>query len=66
MKCDICASEQATVHITKTQSGRSSLRVHLCQVCAVKMGVNDPTGFSLENLLNKVRAAQEAGQKRQG
>ncbi len=64
MKCSICASEEATVHITQT-SGGNSLAIHLCQACAVKMRVNDPAGFSLADLLSAVRAAQQTGQKRQ-
>jgi protein-arginine kinase activator protein McsA len=64
MKCDICAAEEATVHITQTR-GENSLVVHLCQACAVKMHVNDPTGFSLKDLLSAVTAAQQLRQESQ-
>ena len=63
MTCNICAVEEATVHITRKASG-NFLAIHLCQACAMKMGVNDPAGFSLADLLSAVRAAQQTGQKR--
>ena len=61
MKCSICATEEASVHITRTL-GKSSPAIHLCRACAEKLGVNDPAGFSLADLLSAVRAAQESGQ----
>jgi len=64
MRCNICDAEEATVHITQT-AGESSLAAHLCEACAKKRGVNDPTGFSLADLLKEVKASQRTDQKRQ-
>ena len=64
MRCDICATEDALVHITQKAEGRL-LAIHLCEACAAKKGVNDPTGFSLVDLLNEVKASQRKGKKPQ-
>ncbi len=57
MKCNLWGVEEATVHLTVIAEGKP-LRVDLCQACAAKKGVNDPTGFSLAELLRAVKAAQ--------
>ncbi len=55
MKCNICGAEEATVHLVVMAEGRS-LKIDLCQVCAEERGANDPTGFSLPDLLSAVKA----------
>ncbi len=62
MKCNICAAEEATVHLVVMAEGRS-LEIDLCQACAAEKGANDPTGFSLPDLLSAVKASQRSGQK---
>ena len=53
MRCDLCQKGKATVHITQdpTPMPGEIVRVHLCERCAKKHGVDDPTGFSLADLL---------------
>ena len=50
MLCGICKEKQATVHLTQV-AGDKMQKVDLCEECAKVKGVNDPTGFSLADLL---------------
>ena len=50
MLCCICKEKQATVHLTQV-AGDKMQKVDLCEECAKVKGVNDPTGFSLADLL---------------
>ena len=50
MLCRICKKEEATVHLTQI-AGDKMQKVDLCPECAKTKGVNDPTGFSLADLL---------------
>jgi protein-arginine kinase activator protein McsA len=54
MNCDVCGKTEATVHLTRT-FGDKSQKLDLCEDCAKKHGVNDPTGFSLATLFEAVK-----------
>jgi protein arginine kinase activator len=52
MLCCICRGQEATVHLTQTMIATNQIRkLDLCEQCAESKGVNDPTGFSLAELL---------------
>jgi protein arginine kinase activator len=51
LKCDFC-EKPATVHLTQIVSNKVH-KVDLCEECAQKKGVTDPSGFSLADLLLK-------------
>jgi protein arginine kinase activator len=51
LKCDFCA-KPATVHLTQIVNNKVH-KVDLCEECAQKKGVTDPSGFSLADLLLK-------------
>src|SRR6478752_1018633 len=61
MLCSICKQKEASVHLTEI-SGEKMQKVDLCQECAKTKGVNDPTGFSLADLLLGLGASQEIEQ----
>lgn len=61
MLCDICKQNVATVHLTQMISGKTK-KVDLCENCSKAKGVDDPTGFSLADLLLGLGAAQEMEQ----
>jgi protein arginine kinase activator len=61
MMCCICKEKEATVHLTQI-TGDKMQKVDLCEECAKTKGVNDPTGFSLADLLLGLGAAQEIEQ----
>ena len=50
MLCCICKEKEASVHLTQID-GNDVRMVDLCEGCAMTRGVNDPTGFSLVDLL---------------
>ena len=50
MLCGICKQKVASVHLTEI-FGEEMRKVDLCEDCAKTKGVNDPTGFSLGELL---------------
>jgi protein arginine kinase activator len=58
MLCNLCKEREATVHLTQI-TGDKVQKVDLCEECAKHKGVNDPTGFSLADLLLGIGAAQE-------
>ncbi len=58
MLCCVCKEKDATVHLTQI-AGDKMQKVDLCEECAKKKGVNDPTGFSLADLLLGLGASQE-------
>jgi protein arginine kinase activator len=58
MVCDICKKNVATVHLTQMVEGKTK-KVDLCEACSKEKGVDDPTGFSLADLLLGLGAAQE-------
>src|SRR3989440_597032 len=61
MLCDICKQNVATVHLTQMVEGKTK-KVDLCEACSKEKGVDDPTGFSLADLLLGLGAAQEMAQ----
>lgn len=61
MLCDLCKQNAATVHLTQMVSGKTK-KVDLCESCSKAKGVDDPTGFSLADLLLGLGAAQEMEQ----
>lgn len=61
MICCYCKEKQATVHLTQI-TGDKMQKVDLCEECAKKKGVNDPTGFSLADLLCGLGASNEMEQ----
>jgi protein arginine kinase activator len=61
MLCDICKQQPAKVHLTQLIDGKTK-KVDLCEDCAKAKGVDDPTGFSLADLLLGLGAAQEMEQ----
>src|SRR5579872_5321657 len=60
MLCMVCKTNAAKVHLTQIV-GDKIQKVDLCEDCAKNKGVNDPTGFSLADLLLGLGAAQEIG-----
>ena len=65
MLCDICKQNVATVHLTQIVVGKTK-KVDLCEACSKEKGVDDPTGFSLADLLLGLGAAQEVEQSMPG
>ena len=61
MMCCICKEREATVHLTQI-AGDKMQKVDLCEECAKTKGINDPTGFSLADLLLGLGASQEIEQ----
>jgi protein arginine kinase activator len=61
MLCCICKEKEATVHLTQI-AGDKMQKLDLCEECAKSKGVNDPTGFSLADLLLGLGASQEIEQ----
>ena len=59
--CCVCKEKPATVHYTKIDGGEMH-KVDLCEECARSKGVNDPTSFSLADLLLGLGAAKEVEQ----
>lgn len=58
MMCCLCKEKEAKVHLTQI-AGEKMQKVDLCEDCAKEKGVNDPTGFSLADLLMGLGASQE-------
>ncbi len=58
MLCEVCKSEEATVHLTQIISGKMQ-KIDLCEKCAKEKGVADPAGFSLADMLLGLGAADE-------
>jgi protein-arginine kinase activator protein McsA len=54
MLCCICKAREATVHLTQTVTATTRTNeIHLCEACADKKGVNDPTCYPLAELLHQ-------------
>ena len=58
MLCCVCKQNEATVHLTQIANDKVQ-KVDLCESCAKEKGVNDPTGFSLAELLMGLSSAGE-------
>ena len=65
MLCCICKEKEATVHLTQI-AGDKMQKLDLCEECAKNKGINDPTGFSLADLLLGLGASQEIEQSAGG
>jgi protein arginine kinase activator len=58
MLCDLCKKNVAKVHLTQMDKGETK-KVDLCEECAKAKGIDDPTNFSMADLLLGLGAAQE-------
>jgi len=45
MTCEVCQTENATVHLTQIISGKMQ-KIDLCEKCAKEKGVADPAGLA--------------------
>ena len=61
MLCDICKQNVATVYLTQMVEGKTK-KVDLCEACYKAKGIDDPTSFSIADLLLGLGAAQEMEQ----
>ena len=50
MLCDICKKNVAKVHLTQMDKGETK-KVDLCEDCAKAKGIDDPTHFSMVDVL---------------
>ena len=50
MQCEMCKEQEATVHLTQVMDGVVR-KMHLCEDCAAKSGVDPKGGMSLTDLL---------------
>jgi protein arginine kinase activator len=57
----VCKQQEATVHLTQMLEGKIK-KLDLCEACSKAKGVDDPTGFSLADLLMGLGASQELAQ----
>jgi len=62
MLCMLCKQVEAKVHLTQLDQDGKLKKVDLCEACAKAKGVDDPTGFSLADLLLGLGASQELAQ----
>jgi len=58
MQCQFCNKSPATVHLTQIVENEVK-KVDLCEACAKEKGVNDPTGFSIADILLGLGASQK-------
>lgn len=58
MLCDICKKNEASVHLTKIE-GTKLHKADLCEQCAKEKGVQDPSSFSVADLLVGLGSADE-------
>ncbi len=65
MLCSVCKENKATVHLTQIV-GEKMQKVDLCEACSKDKGVNDPTGFSLADLLLGLGASAEIQKQSEG
>lgn len=67
MQCSVCKEKPATVFLTHIENDKMH-KVNLCEDCAKKKGVDNPTTFSLADadLLLGLGAAQEIAQTSDG
>lgn len=57
LKCDLC-DNPATVHLTQIINNQIH-KIDLCESCAQKKGITDPSGYSLADLLVKPSDEEE-------
>ncbi len=65
MICDVCKQNIASVHLTQIVN-QETKKIDLCEPCSKEKGVDDPTGFSIADLLLGLGAAQELEQSTGG
>lgn len=58
MLCNVCEKNEAKVHLTQMVEGKIK-KVDLCETCAKDKGIDDPTGFSLADVLTGMEAVQK-------
>ncbi|MBN8246687.1 MAG: UvrB/UvrC motif-containing protein [Verrucomicrobia bacterium] len=58
MQCQFCKKNPAGVHLTQIVDNEVK-KVDLCEACAKEKGVNDPTIFSIADLLLGLGASQK-------
>jgi len=58
MLCNVCEKNEAKVHLTQMVEGKIR-KVDLCESCAKEKGIDDPTGFSLADVLTGMDAVQK-------
>ncbi len=58
MNCQFCKKAPATVYYTQIVANEVK-KVNLCDACAKEKGVNDPTSFSIADVLLGLGAAQK-------
>ena len=58
MLCNVCEKNEAKVHLTQMVEGKIR-KVDLCEACAKEKGIDDPTGFSLADVLTGMEAVQK-------
>ncbi|MCS1408794.1 MAG: Protein-arginine kinase activator protein [Verrucomicrobia subdivision 3 bacterium] len=59
MLCDVCGNNEAKVHLAEVVKGKMK-KVDLCESCAKEKRIDDPTGFSLMDMLTGIEAVQGA------
>jgi len=57
MKCALCQKNEATVHLQTL--GSQSQKLDLCEACAEEKGVNNPAGFSFQDLLKSIGSKRD-------
>jgi protein arginine kinase activator len=65
MLCNICKQNEAKVHFSEIVDNELR-KIDLCENCAKAKGVDDPTNFSLADLLLGLGAAQEMEKAAEG
>ncbi len=66
MICNICGSQEATIHLTEIINNQM-MEVHLCEACAQEKGTDFKTHFNLSDLvagLADIQPAIKAGEKK--
>jgi len=62
MLCNVCEKNEAKVHLTQMVEGKIR-KVDLCEACAKEKGIDDPTGFSLADVLTGMEEIQKPDPK---
>lgn len=57
MLCNVCKQNEAKVHLTKIV-GDKMQKVDLCEDCSKEKGVDDPTSYSLADVLGQALATE--------
>jgi len=65
MKCDICGSNEAVIHI-KQETGSEAVELYLCEECAAARGItgdSEDVDLSVTNLLTALVDTKDTGQE---